>query len=157
QTFADYAKKWLREHGHNIKPATKRSYEQLLRLHVTPHFGDKNLSAITRDDIKNFLASLSENEEHSRNTVRLIITALRAVLTAAIEDKLIDSNPASRVGKFNKKEKGEAKAQAMTAAEASRFLDACVEVCPDYHGLFFTALRAGLRKGELIALQWGDV
>jgi hypothetical protein len=48
-------------------------------------------------------------------------------------------------------------AGAMTAEEAQRFLSACEEVCPEYHAFFFTALRAGSRKGELIALQWGDL
>jgi hypothetical protein len=40
--------------------------------------------------------TISETAEHSRNTVRLILTALRAVLSAAVEDKLIDTNPASQ-------------------------------------------------------------
>ena len=70
---------------------------------------------------------------------------------------MIDSNPASKIGKFNKRERGENKAQAMTASEAQAFLNACVEVCPGYSPLFFTALRSGLRKSELIALQWGDI
>jgi integrase len=141
----------------SLLPSTKRSYEQLLRLHVTPRFGQKSLSKITRDDVKEFVSAISEKGDHSRNTVRLILTSLRAVLSAAVEDKLIDSNPASKVGKFNKRERGQSKAQAMTASEAQAFLNACVEVCPDYHPLFFTALRSGLRKSELIALKWGDI
>jgi integrase len=155
--FSAYAERWLRDHGHDIRPSTKRSYEQLLRLHVTPRFGNKPLNKITRDDVKDFVSTVSEEGVHSRNTVRLILTALRAVLSAAMEDKLIDNNPASKVGKFNKRERGENKAQAMTSSEAQAFLNACVEVCPDYYPLFFTALRSGLRKSELIALQWGDI
>jgi hypothetical protein len=91
-----------------------------------------------------------------RYTVRPILTALRAVLSAAVEDKLIDGNPASKVDKFNNRERGQNKAQAMTQEEAHAFLNVCVEVCPDYYTLFFTALRSGLRKSELIALKWGD-
>ncbi len=155
--FSVYSEQWLRNHGHDIQPATKRSYEQLLRLHVTPRFGNKPIDKITRDEVKDFASAISEKGAHSRNTVRLILTALRAVLSAAVEDKLIDSNPASKVGKFNKRERGQNKAQAMTAEEAQAFLNACVEVCPDYYTLFFTALRSGLRKSELIALKWGDI
>ena len=155
--FSAYAERWLRDHGHDIQPSTKRSYEQLLRLHVTPQFGQKPLNKITRDDVKDFVSAVSEKGEHSRNTVRLILTTLRVVLNAAVEDKLIDNNPASKIGKFNKRERGEKKAQAMTAGEAQAFLNACAEVCPDYYPLFFTALRSGLRKSELIALQWGDI
>jgi integrase len=155
--FSVYAEQWLKNHGHKIEPSTKRSYEQLLRLHVTPRFGNRPLDKITRDDVKEFVSTISENGDHARNTVRLILTALRAVLSAAVEDKLIDSNPASKVGRFNKRERGESKAQAMTAMEVEVFLNACVDVCPDYYMLFFTALRSGLRKGELIALKWGDI
>jgi integrase len=155
--FEDYVTKWLRIHRQSIKASTYRSYEQLLRVHVTPKFGKLKLSEINRDDVKEFITAISTSSEFARNTVRLILTSLRAVLTAAVEDGLIETNPASKVGRFNKREKGEAKAQAMTRAEAEAFLTACSEVCPDYHALFFTALRAGLRKGELIALQWGDI
>jgi integrase len=45
----------------------------------------------------------------------------------------------------------------MTTTEAEVFLRACGDVCPDYYPLFFTALRSGLRKSELIALKWGDI
>lgn len=155
--FSAYAEEWLKNHGHNIELSTKRSYEQLLRLHVTPRFGDRPLHKITRDDVKEFVSTISEKGDHSRNTVRLILTTLRAVLSAAVEDKLIDSNPASKVGKFNKRERGENKAQAMTTTEAQAFLNACIDVCSDYYPLFFTALRSGLRKSELVALKWGDL
>jgi hypothetical protein len=79
------------------------------------------LNKITRDDVKEFVSGISEKGDHARNTVRLILTALRAVLSAAVEDKLTDSNPASKVGKFNKRERGESKAQAMTTTEAQPF------------------------------------
>ena len=121
---------------------------------MTPRFGQMPLKKITRDDVKNLASTISEKGDRSRNIVRWILTALRAVLSSAMEDKLIDNNPASKIGKFNKRERGVNKAQAMTMGEAEAFLNACVEICPDYYPLFFTALRSGLRKSELIALQW---
>jgi integrase len=45
----------------------------------------------------------------------------------------------------------------MTRTENNAFLSAVREVCPDWYAFFLTALRAGLRKGELIALKWGDI
>jgi integrase len=36
-------------------------------------------------------------------------------------------------------------------------LDASRELCPEYFPLFLAALRAGLRRGEVIALKWGDI
>jgi integrase len=45
----------------------------------------------------------------------------------------------------------------MSRLETEKFLTAVNEICPEWHPFFLTALRAGLRKGELIALKWGDI
>jgi integrase len=166
-TFRTYAEQWLNTYADvQCKASTRRSYEQLLRIHVTPRFGSKLLSDIRRDDVKRFLAELSQATHEvngqtvlkfSRNTLRLIVCALRTVLNAALEDGLIDSNPASKVGKFAKTDKPPQQASAMTRKEAEDFLVAVKDVCPEWYPFFLTALRAGLRKGGLIALKWGDI
>jgi len=56
-----------------------RSYEQLLRVHVFPHFGKRLLTHIKREHVKNFIADLSVSTRFARNTLRLIVCALRAV------------------------------------------------------------------------------
>lgn len=165
-----FADRWLKRHAEvDCKPSTSRSYEQLLRLHVKPCFGNRRLSEITRESVKQFLAELScatrvVNEEtgetapkYSRNTLRLVVCALRTVLNAAVEDGVLESNPAARVGRFAKSEKPVHQASAMTRDEAESFLAAVREVCPDWYPFFLTALRTGLRRGELIALKWGDI
>jgi integrase len=166
-TFRMYAEQWLKTYADvQCKPSTRKSYEQLLRIHVTPRFGSKLLTDIRRDEVKQFLAELSQATHEvkgvpvlkfSRNTLRLIVCALRAVLNAAVEDGLIDSNPALKAGKFAKTDKPAHQASAMTRKEAEGFLAAVKEVCLEWYPFFLTALRAGLRKGELIALKWGDI
>ena len=169
-SFKGYVERWMKEHvGVECKSSTKRSYEQLLRLHVTPYFGAKLLNQIRRADVKKFIGDLSQstkviNEEthevgprFSRNTLRLIVCSLRAVLSSAVEDGLLESNPAARAGRFAKSDKPRNQASAMTRKEADAFLAAVREICAEWYPFFLTALRAGLRKGELIALQWGDI
>jgi len=51
----------------------------------------------------------------------------------------------------------EAKGIALTSKEVQQFLKAAQEICQEYYPLFLTAVRAGLRRGELVALQWGDI
>jgi integrase len=41
--------------------------------------------------------------------------------------------------------------------EVRQFLKAAQELFPDYHPLFLMAVRGGLRRGELVSVQWGDV
>ena len=156
QTFSQYSAAWLRGRKGEIKHRSWGSYEEQLRLRVVPRFGAQALTKITREEVKSFVGDLS-NGKLARNTVRLTYGALRACLNAAVEDGIIASNPASRIGKFNKKQKGKAKGDSMTRSEAQRFLTAVGEICPGYSVFFLAALRAGLRKGELIALQWGHI
>jgi len=166
-TFTDYADQWMARYANlHCKPSTARSYEQLLRVHLKPRFGSKRITDIKRDEIKQFLAELSQATrpvenglvpKYARNTLRLVVCALRAVLNAAVEDGLLESNPAARVGKFAKTDRPAHQASALTRDEAERFLTAVNEVCPEWFPFFLTALRAGLRKGELLALKWGDI
>jgi integrase len=167
-TFSAYAERWLKSYAEvECKGSTLRSYEQLLRLHVTPHFGQKRLLDIKREEIKTFLGELSRETKaldegktvprFSRNTLRLIVGALRSVLNAAVEDGLIENNPALKVGRFAKTERPAHQASAMTRQEAEAYLSAVSDLWPEWYPFFLAALRAGLRKGELIALKWGDI
>jgi integrase len=107
--------------------------------------------------VKRFLSELRA-QSLAKNTIRLAVTTLRAVLNAAVEDKLIEHNPAQRLGRFVKSEKPKAEATSLKPAEIERLLETAEENLPLRHyALIFTALRAGLREGEIAGLQWGDI
>jgi integrase len=98
------------------------------------------------------------SKELSRNTIRNALCVVRGLFNCAIEEGLLESNPAARLGRFTRTAKtAETKGVALTAKEVQQFLNASQEVCPEYYGLFLMALRTGLRRGELVALQWGDI
>jgi integrase len=178
ETFKQYAERWLKEHAEiNLKPSTVAGYEQMLKTHVYPRFGSKALAEITRPEVKTFLSDLTTKprEERrgltdeqraeiaqqppnllSRNTVRLALSTLRVILNHAIEDGVLERNPADKLGKMTKTERPKHEASAMTRDEAQRFLSAAQELSPELYPLFMIALRAGLRRGEVIALKWGD-
>lgn len=146
QTFGDYADQWLIRYAKiECKSSTVRSYEQLLRVHIKPRFGAKRITDITRDDVKNFLAEMSSATrsvngalvpKFARNSLRLIMTTLRTILFAAVEDEIIEKNPASKVGKFVKTERPPHKARAMTKRETEQFLSAVEDVWPDWSAFF---------------------
>ena len=157
-TFAEYAERWLRQHAQiECKPSTVTSYRQILRLYLLPVFGKLRLRAITRHKAKEFISDLAAEGKLSRNSLRLIVCTLRVIMNHAVEDEIVDANPAAKLGKFSKSKKAQREATALTREETELFLVAAKEFCSDYHPLFLTALRAGLRRGELVALRWGDV
>ena len=139
-------------------------HRQVLRLYLLPKFGQQSLSSISRGQIKTFLANLvkpgssASRRSLSRNSLRLVLCTLRVILSHAEEDGKVSSNPAQRLGRFTKIDRSQQKkATALSRQEAEQFLLSAQEVCPEFYPLFLTALRAGLRRGGLIALEWGDI
>jgi integrase len=129
-TFGEYADSWTKHHlSRHVKPSTAYFYAQYLRLHVRPAFADTRLDQIHRQAVKDWIVDLTSHGL-SRNTVRLAVSSLRVVLTGAIEDGLIRSNPAHKLGRAIKVEKPEREATALTPQEAARFLKATKEFCP---------------------------
>jgi len=100
---------------------------------------------------------LRESRKLSRNSIRLILATARGIFNHAIEDGLIESNPATKLDRFSKVQKHDFSAVPLAREEAEAFLESAQEFCPRYYPLFLTALRAGLRRGELVALRWGDI
>ena len=100
---------------------------------------------IKREHIKNFLAD-SLVPKFARNTLRLIVSALRAVLNAAVEDGILASNPATKVGKFAKTDRPPKQASAMTRKETELFLATVQDACPEWFPFFLAALRPGCPK-----------
>jgi len=94
----------------------------------------------------------------AKNTIRLAVTTLRAVLNAAVEDELIEHNPAQGLGRFVKSEKATREGISLTPKEVEQLRSAARDelTWADY-ALIFTAVRTGLREGEIAALQWGDI
>jgi integrase len=155
--LSEYAEKWLQNVEHERKPSTAGFYRQFLRLYVLPSFGQQRLEGIRRDDVKKFVSHLRARGL-AKNTIRLAVTTLRALLTAAAEDNFIEHNPAQGLGRFVKSEKAEREATSLKPNEVERLLHAArEELVFRHYALIFTALRAGLREGELAALMWGDI
>jgi integrase len=79
------------------------------------------------------------------------------VVSSAVEEGIVTTHPGLRLGRFLRSQKAKRAAQAMTREEARSFLETAKEFHPEVYPLFLMALRAGLRQGELIAVEWGDI
>jgi integrase len=157
-TFATFSEQWIEDYVRiECKASTASGYEGVLALYLRPKFGSKRLDDIRRDDVKAMINDLVDRDL-SRNTIRNALSVIRGIFNQAIESGLLESNPAARLGRFTRTAKtAETRGTALTSSETTQFLKAAREVCGEYYGLFLTALRGGLRRGELVALQWGDI
>jgi len=85
-------------------------------------------------------------------TVNFELGTIRTVLNLAIRQKYLEENPVREVG-FLKADDSKPR-RFLTEAEQERFLRACE---PEYYPIFFLLLYTGMRKGELVNLEWTDV
>lgn len=155
--FKIYAEKWYRTHvEHNLKPASKRSYRDILDRHLLPTFGEKSLSDISRADVKEFAYTLLGKGMGPSSTKTTLIV-LSSIYNHVVEDGILTSNPASRIGKFLKVPSRRGKAEFLTPEECNALLEAARMHTPRYYPLFLAAIRTGMRQGELIGLKWEDV
>ena len=155
-TLHDYAETWL-EHVRQVrKHTTHADYKKRLAQWILPALGALQLPDITRERVRAMVTD-QLNQQLSPKTVSNNVRVLSSLLSQAMEDGLIPVNVALKPGKFLPKVSRRRKVNPFTREEASIFLAAAKRYALPYYPLFLCALRTGLRLGELLALQWGDL
>jgi integrase len=141
---------------HGIRENTRLGYREMMEGHVLPALGHVRLSRLRQRHLRE-LATAMFDKGLSRNTVRLAIAPLRAMLATAVADDEIQANPAvgfrlpqSPTTVAEEREK----AKALTEGELRRLLAAFPE---RWRLLFELMAHTGLRIGEALALQWQHV
>ncbi len=158
-TLSAYSGEWLRRAQGRLAPKTLRSYEQLLRVHVLPALGHRPLRELTRASLRELLAQKVE-AKLSRNTVRLIHAAVRALLSEAVDEEILIANPAAGLGRvygLASRRARQHELRALTAEETGQLLRALTARRSVHHVLFEVLLGTGMRVGEVLALRWEDL
>jgi integrase len=155
-TFGEYARKWLDGYGEtHLKYSTLKGYEGILKRDLQT-LQDKPIDQITRPELRELVIT-KQKEGLSPASVSRIKALVSVILSHALEDGLIAANPASRLGRLIKVKERKADVNPLTREEARAFLEAVREKYPRYYPFFMCALRTGMRLGELLALEWGDL
>jgi integrase len=152
-TVADFAWRWFQEHCQVwLKPSTQRAYWQILRVHVVPALGDQKLYLVGRRDIDRYVGIKKAQLAHK--TVNNHLGVLSCMFRKAVEWEELASSPCAGVRPLPLED---LEPVFWSFAEAEAFLAVAADAETDWHLLFLTALRTGLRQGELFALRWKDI
>ena len=157
--FRDYALIWLESYiGTMRKKSTYVRYKGLLSKYVFPVIGNKHVDDIKRSDVRDLLLRVSQTGK-SKKSVQLIRDVISGPMGYAVDEELIKSNPVTGLTKkLNLRKNGKSKADPLRSDEEVKlFLNTCKAEVPEFYPFFMCAFRTGMRLGELLALQWGDI
>ena len=156
-TFKEYAKTWLEINiPATLKPSTVRDYQGLLENHINPIFETLPVNIINKLKVKEFLLKKT-NEGYASSTVTHMKNAIAGILNLAIDDETISINPAHRLGKVIRYKSLQLDIDPLNREELTKLLNAFSTKYPRHYPMALTLARTGMRIGEAIGLQWGDI
>ncbi|HXI57572.1 MAG TPA: tyrosine-type recombinase/integrase, partial [Polyangia bacterium] len=134
----------------NNKPSEQASKKSILAHHLLPAFGSKRLDQITGKDVEELKAVLLAKKKSAKR-VNNILNVLSKILRYAVEIEMIDRSPRIKTLKVPPQKFD------FFAFEDFEKLVRTSQEEPDWHAAVLVAGEAGLRLGELLALEWGDI
>jgi integrase len=130
-----------------LKPSSSATYRQHYRTHIAPAFGPKALGAITKSQVQQWLDDLPL----SPSTAITVLRILQAVLNSAVDDEILLVSPARKIVPPKVRR---TRVTIPTGAQVQALADA---ISAHYRIAVWLAADAGLRQGEVLGLEWGDV
>ena len=146
-TVGEAMNRWLISCQKRCAYSTVRDYTSAVRFHLEPRWGHYTLDEMNRQEIEDWIHSLSVSAKRVNNT----LIPLRQVMEQAYLDDIIDQNPMSRIKNLKTKAR---EPEPFTLEEIDRILSVL-------HGSGRNAVQfgfwTGLRTSELLALKWNNV
>lgn len=153
RSFSTVADEWEAVHFPTLAPNTLRGYRPALRR-AKEHFGDIPIRQIKAPEIKKFISDFARTDpgqaRRAQKTVTTQLLVINLIMGYAAGNGDIEYNPCINVSI----PKGLPKSRREAASPED---EAKVKASADIWLLPFLILYTGLRRGEALALTWGDI
>ena len=148
--FEELAEKWLSTIA-GLRPKTQAGYESLLRCHVLPEFGGRELAQIDRVFIREWLAGL-QRVGLSTSRTRQARQVVSSILGLAVEGGYIAINPARGLKVIGGTQR---EMLHLSASQVQHLAEAAERLRPGSGVLVRLLGYGGVRWGEAIAIRRG--
>ncbi len=157
--FVEVADSWMENNRLRLKGSTDCRYRNLLETHIIPDIGGRRIEAITGTEINAYLADklqygrVDQKGGLAPSYVRSIMLIINAVINYAIEKRMrppLDT-------KICKPQAVKHDLSILSQPNQSKLVSQCrSQLDPTAIGVLLS-LYAGLRIGEICALEWSDI
>ena len=154
QKLKEYLEYWLEDvHKAKIRPGTYQSYRIILNNHLIPALGNITIQKLTSQHLQSLYAK-KRSEGLSPGRIRIIHAVIHRALEHAIRitPPLISRNVSEAVELAGQ---GQHEMHPLTPDQAQQLLGAAQE--HDLLALLTVALTTGMRRGEILGLEWQDI
>ncbi|HEY8378642.1 MAG TPA: tyrosine-type recombinase/integrase [Nannocystis sp.] len=150
-TFEEFARVFLELcEADRLGVNTRMNYDVHLRHYLLPVLGRRRLDEIQSEDITKLKKKLAKK---SHNTMCEVLKTLRRVFNRAIAEKKIKRAPVD----FEIPRRRHQLPVAYDDHEQAALLAAAHALGPLYVVVVLLGMDAGLRRGEILGLQWSDI
>lgn len=162
-TFADFVERWIEDYAkRNLAPKTLHRYIQILQSRILPVLGHIKVEQIKPVHLLEFYSNLTEEGirldgkagKLSDTTIQYHHRVLSSIFQSAVQWQVIYNNPCSRVKPPKVKKRQSACYNEQQTADLLRALE---NEPLKYKVIVILALSTGLRRGELMGLEWSDI
>ena len=154
-------REWHARYGVTFKPRYLETSAGLMERDLIPHYGAKDLREIREADLLDYIGRKLEQGQRPA-TILTALSVVRRVLNLAVNEGLINRNPANGIGRLiarvaRREDSQVAGVESWTREEAGALLAVAQEHEPRFAPLLRFLLSTGCRRSEALGLAWEDV
>ncbi len=152
-TFKEVADLWLESYETTVKPTTYQNTKNYLNAIIENHFKEIRIESVSVSEMQKIVIELSKKYVTYLNYLSII----NRVFKYAVHLDIIQTNPVDRIIR-PKQQKPRKEKIALTKEELNKFLTlAKKDARPVLYTAWHTLAYTGLRRGELLGLEWSDI
>jgi len=150
-------KQYLDTHQHNVATRTADRYRRIINNHLEPAFGEMPIKKVKPMHIESYQTKKLNSGRMSggglsASTVRMHHNLLNSIFEYAQRLEIIERNPVSLISLPKKKT---SKHRFLSREELNQILDYSRGLW--IHDYILVAVSTGMRRGEMIGLEWENV
>lgn len=151
----DWFEEWLHTYGSQGSRSTLENRKNYIKNHIIPKLGHYHLSSLPRSEYQKFINNLTN--KYAITTVRTIHSIFCSSINKAVNEEKLAFNKYQGISIKKENDIAEEKKNYLTKEEVHVFMTAAKSCAFHHYIIASMLLRTGMRKGELIALDWSDI